>query len=104
MSTKAILINNAHGLFKLCQQIKLLRNAVSNKHFNVSLSAGHTNQGARTVVDETVGALAGNTKPQEVDARGVRTIVMDDLLPLVHTPTAVLKIDIGMYNMHFVKD
>lgn len=65
-------------------KVYLLQNALARTHRNVSLSVNANNQGGIKVLEDRDG-----------DQQTTQTIVLDDLLSLIHTGTAIIKIDIG---------
>ncbi|XP_076459505.1 uncharacterized protein LOC143292801 [Babylonia areolata] len=72
---------------KLANKIYVLQNAVAKSHRNVSLSVNSNNQGGIMVLED-----------KDPDHQTVQTIVLDDLLHLIDTPTAIIKMDIEGYE------
>ncbi|XP_076447040.1 uncharacterized protein LOC143284246 [Babylonia areolata] len=68
-------------------KIHVLNNAVTKSHINVSLLVNSFNQGNTEVLED-----------KNPDHQTIQTIVLDDLLHLIDTPTAIIKMDIEGYE------
>jgi hypothetical protein len=75
----------------VCVQVVLLQNALSSRHRNVSLSENANNQGGIYVLEDAKPGV-----PQDI-----QTVTMDDLLSLMSSQTAIIKIDIGNHCCPF---
>lgn len=85
--------------------IILLVNALSDSHKNVSLTTNADNQGGIRVVDtcQQTGWLFSHRKAQtNTTGCSVPTLTFDDLLYIVDTRSAIIKIDIGKYIIRVV--
>ena len=67
-------------------KVYLLQNALARTHRNVSLSVNVNNQGGIKVLED-----------RDWDQQTTQTIVLDDLLSLIQSSTAIIKIDIGEF-------
>ena len=77
---------------KLFDRVTLLHNAVSNEHTEIKLGMDVTNRGDTYLVSNI--SCSGLTGEHRCVQTTVKTITLDDLLPLMTANRAIIKIDV----------
>jgi FkbM family methyltransferase len=85
------------SLGKLENYVTLLHNAVSDKHHLLSLDIDSSNRGDVRVKEINDSCNQGRSCPK---SRLVKTITLDDILPIMKTSKAVIKVDVQGHETH----
>jgi len=84
----------AVDLGKISSNITLIHNAVSNVRATFNMGVYPTNQGNTFLINATKCKLTPNNLPCNTLSSPIRTVFLNDLLPLMRTKAALMKVDV----------